>query len=98
MHCRQFTICIAQNTHYLPPPRPPSNFAFLMFPFFPECYSPRVTERKTSACFLFYLIIIIIIIIVVIILKAGREVLLFIMEKGKGDELKQIIILKRIKR
>ena len=31
-------------------------------------------------------------------LKAGREVLLFIMEKGKGDELKQIIILKRIKR
>ena len=67
-----------------------------MFPFFPECYSPRVTERKTSACFLFYLIIIIIIIF--FFLKAGREVLLFIMEKGKGDELKQIIILKRIKR
>ena len=72
-----------------------------MFPFFSRVLQPKSNwEKNVSMFFLFYLIIIIIIIIIiiVIILKAGREVLLFIMEKGKGDELKQIIILKRIKR
>ena len=89
MHCRQFTICIAQNTHYLPPATSPLQFCIPNVSiFFPECYSLRVTETKTSACFLFYFIFF-------FPLKAWREVLLFIMEKSKGDELIRIIMIKK---
>ena len=63
-----------------------------MFPFFSRVLQPKSNwEQNVCKFFLFYFIYLF------IFLKAGREVLLFFMEESKGDELKRIIMIKRIK-